>query len=179
MKRIILLPLLLAIPAICSAEIYKWVDEKGQMGFADDLGKVPKKYREKAQPAEKVEQPVEIVEKAEQEKKGAKTGSAKQEQPAAQEEKAAPAKSKPLYAGKSGEAWKRDFERQKFEITSLEEQAAGIKQRMANPEKVSRGEYLSLQNTSRDLESRIANAQKKLQSLNDAADAAELPSEFR
>lgn len=179
MKRIILLPLLVAVPVICSAEIYKWVDEKGQVGFADDLGKVPLKYREKAQSTEKVEQPVEIVEKTEQDKKGAKAAGAKQEQPAAAEEKQAPAKAKPLYAGKGGEAWKRDLDRQKFEVKNLEEQAAGIRERMANPGKLSRGEYLSLQNTSRDLDVRISTAQKKLQTLNDAADRADVPAEFR
>lgn len=179
MRPVIFLLLLLAMPVTCFAEIYKWVDEKGQIGFADDLGKVPAKYRDKAQATEKVEQAVEIVEKTEQGKKGAKTGSAKQEQPAAAEEKQAPVKEKPLYEGRGGDAWKRDFERQRLEIKNLEEQAAGIRERMANPGKLSRGEYLSLQNTSKDLDARISTAQKKLQALNDAADRAEVPPEFR
>ncbi|MDO9351162.1 MAG: DUF4124 domain-containing protein, partial [Deltaproteobacteria bacterium] len=28
----------------CYGEMYKWVDEKGTLHFADDLSKVPEKY---------------------------------------------------------------------------------------------------------------------------------------
>lgn len=39
--------LLLAVP--CYGEMYKWVDEKGTLHFADDLSKVPEKYRPEAE----------------------------------------------------------------------------------------------------------------------------------
>jgi len=64
-------------------------------------------------------------------------------------------------------------------VKSLEEQSEGIKERMADGSKVSRGEYLTLQNTQRDLEVRIEKARKKLDALNAAADKAEVPAEFR
>jgi len=34
---------------VCSAEMYKWVDEKGTVHFADDLSSVPEKYRADAE----------------------------------------------------------------------------------------------------------------------------------
>ena len=71
--------LLLAVPALCSAEIYKWVDEKGQTGYSDDLGKVPEKYRDNAVIAEKEEQAVEIIEKSEPEKSPKKGAEGKEE----------------------------------------------------------------------------------------------------
>ena len=37
--------LLFAVPVF--AETYKWVDDRGTVNFADDLGSVPKKYRKK------------------------------------------------------------------------------------------------------------------------------------
>lgn len=175
MRPLMALLLLLAAPALCSAQIYKWVDDKGQVGFADDLGKVPKKYRDSAVVEEKQEQAVEIVEKATPEKPAGKAGEKKSGASDDREK----SKEKPLYGGKDGAAWKQDFSRQKFEIKSLEDQAAGIKDRMADGSKISRGEYLALQNTQRDLDVRITKAKKKLDALNVAADQAEVPTEFR
>jgi len=177
MRLIITVLLLLAAPAVCSAEIYKWVDEKGQVGFADDLGKVPKKFRDSAVLTEKQEQAVEIVEKSEPEK-GTRKGDEKKGDVQDQDDKGK-VKPKPLFDGKSGDAWKQDFARQKSAIKSLEEQAVGIRERMADGGKISRGEYLTLQNTERDLDVRISKAKQKLESLNAAADKAELPAEFR
>lgn len=174
MHRIIITLLLMALPITCSAEIYKWVDEKGQTGFSDDLGKVPKKFRDKAVVTEQEQQAVEIIEKAEP-GKGAKKGG---DQSADAEEKGK-GKAKPLFGGKDGDAWKQDFARQKHEIKSLEEQAAGIKERMADSSKVSRGEYLTLQNTARDLDVRIGKAKQKLETLTDAANKAEVPNDYR
>ena len=50
---------------------------------------------------------------------------------------------------------------------------------MADSSKVTRAEYLSLQNTLRDLDIRLEKARKRLESLNDAAGRVDLPSEFR
>jgi len=174
MRRIVITLLLIAVPIICSAETYKWVDEKGQTGFSDDLGKVPKKFRDKAVVTEQEQQAVEIIEKAEPDK-GAKKGS---DQSATADEKGK-GKSKPVFGGKDGDAWKQDFARQKHEIKSLEDQAVGIKERMADGNKISRGEFLTLQNTARDLDVRINKAKQKLEMLNDAANKAEVPNDFR
>lgn len=178
MRRMVLLLALLALPAVCNAETYQWVDENGQVGFADNLGSVPAKYRKKATLINGQEPAVEVIDKTEAEKAPRKGGEARTGQSAPGEEKAK-AKDKPLYDGKDGETWKRDFARQKNDIRALEEQAAATKARLANPGKISRGEYLTLQNTQRDLEYRITAAQKKLEALNDAADRAEVPAEFR
>jgi len=174
MRNIIVTLLLLAVPAICSAEIYKWTNEKGQTGYSDDLGNIPKKYRDNAVVTEKEEQAVEIIEKVEPEKNPRKGVEGKGAQ-----DKESKVKEKPLFDGKTGEVWKQDFARQKYEVKSLEDQAAGIKERMADGSKVSRGEYLTLQNTLRDYDVRIGKAKKKLDSLNTAADDAGVPMELR
>jgi hypothetical protein len=164
----------LIVPTLCSAEIYKWTDSKGQVGYSDDLGKVPAKYRDNAVIAEKEEQAVEIIEKGVADKVGKKGAEGKADQ-----DKEPKAKDKPAFEGKAGEDWKKDFARQKHEIKSLEEQAAGIKERMADGSKISRGEYLTLQNTQRDLDVRMGKARKKLDALNEAAEKAGVPGEFR
>lgn len=175
MRYFLITLLLLATPAVCAAEIYRWVDDKGQVGYVDDFGKIPKKYRDQATVVEKQEQAVEIVEKSEPEKAPKKGAETKSEAA----DTAAKDKAKPLFGGKTGDAWKQEFARQKHEVKSLEDQAAGIKERLADSSKMSRGEYLTLQNTQRDLEVRIDKAKKKLDAINTAADKAELPAEFR
>ncbi|NVN98695.1 MAG: DUF4124 domain-containing protein [Geobacteraceae bacterium] len=175
MRNLILIILLLALPTLCAAEIYKWVDDKGQVGFADDLGKVPQKYRDRAFTTEKQEQAVEIIEKVEPEK-GAKKGVEGKGDSSAKDDKV---KDKPSYEGKTVEAWKQDLARQKHETQSLEEQLTGIKERLADSTKKSRGEVLTLQNTQRDLEVRLEKARKKLDALNAAADRAGVPGEIR
>ncbi len=179
MRYFIVTLLLLAVPCVCSAEIYKWVDEKGQTGFSDDLGKVPMKYRDRADVTEKQEQGVEIIDKGEVDKSPKKGGDLKGEAPAGKGKEKEKEKEKPLFDGKSGEAWKQDFARQKYEVKSLEDQSGGLKERMADAAKITRGEYVTLQNTQRDLEVRIAKSKKKLDALNEAADKAEVPAEFR
>lgn len=178
MKRIALVLALAALPAICGAEIYQWVDDRGQVGYADDLGKVPAKYRKKATMIGNQEQAVEIVEQGEADKNARKGGEPRKEREA-EEKSQAKEKEKPLYDGRDGASWKRDFARQNNEVRSLEENVASLKTRMASPASLSRGEYLSLQNTLRDVEFRLTNARKKLEDLNRAADRADLPSEFR
>jgi len=182
MRRVALVLALLAMPAMSNAEFYQWVDEKGNIGYAEDLGKVPAKYRKKATPLGGQEPAVEVIDKGEASKEPSKEPSKEMEtqkrQSTADEQKPK-GKDVTLYAGKDAETWKRDFARQKFDIKSLEDQAAGIRERMANPGKMSRGEYLTLQNTARDLDVRISAAQRKLQLLNEAADAAEVPADLR
>jgi hypothetical protein len=173
--RLILILLLLTVPAICSAEIYKWVDDKGQIGFADDLGKVPAKYRDKALVTEKQEQAIEIIEKAEPEKTPRQGG----EGAAEKGEDKSKNKAKALFGGKDGPAWKLEFAKQRYEIKALEDQAAGVRERMADGSKISRGDFLSLQATQRDLDIRINKAKQKLDALTTAADNAEVPAEFR
>ncbi|MDP2970262.1 MAG: retroviral-like aspartic protease family protein [Deltaproteobacteria bacterium] len=41
--------ILILIVTPCYGEMYKWVDEKGTLHFADDLSKVPEKYRSDAE----------------------------------------------------------------------------------------------------------------------------------
>lgn len=178
MRSFIVILLLFAVPLLSSAQIYKWVDEKGQTGYSDDLGKVPYKYRDKALVDEPAESTVEIMEGSEAEK-GANKGHEIKET----HKKATPGqekvKTKPVFDGKSGDNWKQDFARQKFQVKSLEEQLVGIKERMVDGKKISRGEYLTLQNTQRDLDVRIEKAKKKLTELNETADNAGVPGEFR
>jgi len=45
-KTFFLLAILIALALPASAEMYKWVDEKGTVHFTDDISSIPEKYRE-------------------------------------------------------------------------------------------------------------------------------------
>jgi clan AA aspartic protease (TIGR02281 family) len=45
-KGFFLLTILIALALPASAEMYKWVDEKGTVHFTDDISSIPEKYRE-------------------------------------------------------------------------------------------------------------------------------------
>ena len=49
MKRIFFILLILFSAEFSSAEVYKWVDEKGGVHFTDDFIQIPEKYRTKVQ----------------------------------------------------------------------------------------------------------------------------------
>ncbi len=43
---------LLTIPFLVHAEVYKWIDDKGDVHFTDDYSKIPEKYRPQRTPEE-------------------------------------------------------------------------------------------------------------------------------
>jgi clan AA aspartic protease (TIGR02281 family) len=45
-KTFLVLTILMALALPASAEMYKWVDEKGTVHFTDDISSIPEKYRE-------------------------------------------------------------------------------------------------------------------------------------
>ena len=48
-KAFFLLTILIALALPASAEMYKWVDEKGTVHFTDDISSIPEKYREEVE----------------------------------------------------------------------------------------------------------------------------------
>ncbi|MBM4308480.1 MAG: DUF4124 domain-containing protein [Deltaproteobacteria bacterium] len=48
-KKFVLFTILILFATPCYGEMYKWVDEKGTLHFADDISKVPEKYRPDAE----------------------------------------------------------------------------------------------------------------------------------
>ncbi len=178
MKRLLTMLLLLcAVPAF--AEIYEWVDAGGTTNFSDDLSKVPSKYRKKVKVigGENTGEPL-ITESNDSPKvKAQKEGVADKDglTPAAALEK----KKTINYGGKKGSEWRESFGRTRADLRAAEKQLAELRSRMTDTSKMSRGEYLSLQNTLRQVEFRVLELRKNLESLNDLADKAEVPPELR
>jgi len=171
----VLLSLCLAMPA--QAAIYKWVDQKGTVFFADDLGKVPAAYRKKAKVVNgEGEQAVEVTETPEQTgKKPAKVGTAPEEGKAAGKSD----KKKATYGDKDEATWRKEFARLKDELRATEEYLADVRKRKESTANLSRRDYLSLQQSEKDAVSRVESLKQKLQTLTESADKAGVPKDLR
>lgn len=159
------------------AETYTWVDSSGTVNFSDDLSQVPKKYRKKVKvlgdmgpgmPAtvESSEAAPASKEKGEAAKDSGKGNAAKSD------------KKDALYGGKSGPSWKQEFDTLRDQIASVDQQMDLNTKRMQQGN-MSRSEYLGIEHGNRLLQEKRKELSGKLESLNEAATKAGLPSEFR
>ncbi|HOP41763.1 MAG TPA: DUF4124 domain-containing protein [Geobacteraceae bacterium] len=162
------------------AETYSWEDSNGTIHFTEDISQVPKKYLKKVRvrgdmgvavtPQPLVEQTAETSAPGDT----ASVGSSP-----VKEQAAAGEKKEELYGGKSGKSWKIDFDTLRAEIGAIDDQVAELNSRLDDTSKMSRIEYLSIQNTIKNLKFRRGDLEKKLAALNDQAARAGVPAQFR
>jgi hypothetical protein len=163
--------MLFTMPAL--AVTYEWEDAQGTVNFTEDLGNVPKKYRMKARivgdeepsPAEVKEGMVKPAPK--QQTQGNKEGT-----PVAK-----PA-DKQVYGGKDAAAWKAEFAAVNADLRAGEKQLVELRSRLNDTSGMSRTEYLSIQNTIKNLESNLLERRKKLNALKQEAEKAGVPADL-
>ncbi|MBJ6799303.1 DUF4124 domain-containing protein [Geomonas propionica] len=164
MKRLLVL-LLLLYPLTAVAEMYQWTDERGTVNFADDLGQVPKKFRKKARRLGAEDASPKVIEKGTAEPAKVKSEDAQG--------------AKKLYGGKDEAAWRREFLQADFNLKNAQSDLATLKGRLSDTSRMSRTDYLSIQNSIKYAEDRVQAQQKKLDQLRESADRLNVPSEFR
>src|SRR5512136_401847 len=76
---------LLTIPFLVHAEVYKWLDDKGQVHFTDDYSNIPEKYRPVAETQRFAQDPKETSPSS-VERKPTPASAAKVPEPATQRE---------------------------------------------------------------------------------------------
>lgn len=173
----ILVVLVFMCPGLSLAETYKWVDDRGTVNFTEDLSQVPKKYRKKVRTIGDVGPSGSAAgEPAGDAKpvKGAETSPAAGGSSGENDQK----KNK-LYGGRSGGDWKSEFESLRANIGATDNQIAELNARLSDTSRMSRTEYLSIQNSIKNLRFHRDEVNKKLADLNEAASRAGLPGEFR
>jgi hypothetical protein len=152
MKKLLVL-LLLLYPLTAGAETYQWTDAGGTVNFTEDLGKVPKKYRKK----------VKVL--------GADEGSAPRVVETAAPEKEKPkakdagVKQKKALAPKEESTLRMDYAAASANLKATEHELADLRARLADTSKMSRSEFLSLQNTVKQEEYRLQDQKKKQDQL--------------
>ena len=173
---IVAILVMFAVPAV--AVTYTWVDDQGTVNFTEDLGNVPPQYRKKAKVlgAEEEAAPPAAGEpkdepKPAQQPKGTERPA---EQPAVEKKE-----QQKTYGAKTAEAWKAEFAQLNAEVKAAEDQLVELRSRLGDLSKMSRGEYLTIQNTIRNSENRVVGLRKKRDALNQEADKAEVPVDLR
>ena len=168
-----------AVPAL--AETYTWKDDQGTVNFADDLGKVPKKYRKKAKiVGEEEPAPAEVQEEKEKPAVQKQTGGGLGDAPQGNNggTPAAKVNKKAVYGGKDASAWKSEFSGVNAELKANERQLVEFRNRLKDTSGMSRSQYLSIQNTIKSLEYTILGLRKKQDDLKQEADKAGVPAEL-
>ncbi|HJV65757.1 MAG TPA: DUF4124 domain-containing protein [Geomonas sp.] len=166
-KLLVALILLYSLPVM--AETYEWTDQQGTVHFTEDLGTIPKKYRKRAKRVGDEGGAPEVTIT-----NGPVKGSAKGEPKGDEGDKP-----KKFYGGKDEAYWRNAFRKANNELQHTETELATLKGRLSDTSKMSRSEYLAIQNTIRHTEVRLQEAQQKLDALQATADRAEVPAEFR
>jgi hypothetical protein len=153
MKKLLVL-LLLMYPLSAIAVTYEWTDRSGTVNFTEDLGKVPKKYRKKVKVLGADEGGTALVIDEPAKGKPKETGT--------QKDKKAP--------GGDGETGIRgEYAVAKANFQATEDELSDLRRRVGDTSKMSRSEYLSLQNTIKQEEFRLQEQKRKLESLREAA----------
>lgn len=168
----VLSALSMAMPA--SAVVYKWVDDKGVINFAEDFGKVPQKYRKKVQIAGEDQQaePTVVI----QELKEGQGDKPAMGEPVKSETGAG---KKVTFGGKEEGYWKDEFAKSKYELKSIRTQIEAVNTRMVKSDQMSRSEFKSLENTRKILEEQELAARKRHEALNAEARKAGVPPDIR
>jgi hypothetical protein len=176
LKKLIVLLVMVCLAVPVQAAIYKWVDQRGTVHFAEDLGKVPPAFRKKVQVINgEGEQAVEVTESSTPEgKKPHKDAAPKEDGQTTKTDK-----QKVSYGGKDEDSWRSEFGRLKDELRTNEEYLAETRKRKDDTANLSRRDYLSLQQTEKDVVNRIDSIKLKLQSLTEKADKAGVPKGLR
>jgi len=172
--------LVLFVTGDALSTVYKWEDDRGVVGFTEDLGKIPQKYRKKARilGQDQIEGDAAIIVDD--------TGSAKSTKESPRSPKDGTGIStteklpkKKLFGGKDESYWLNQFGKLKADLRSYKDQLDAINARLANTGQMSRSEYKSLENTRKLLEEQEGSAKKKLESLTQEAGKAGVPPDLR
>lgn len=174
MKRIVALAaamLLWSLPVM--AETYTWTDKSGTVNYSDDYYSVPKQYRKNVRKLGDMDAP----------QAPADTGKSGGEQPAQPltGTPGAPA-AKPeneLYGGKKAKTWQQEFKASVAEYKQMESQLLQVGELIKNPAGISVERMNGLPQEFAEAQKRYNDAIRAYNDLNDAANKAGLPAEYR
>ena len=173
MKTLILVVTMMLFTMPALAVTYEWEDAQGTVNFTEDLGNVPKKYRMKARiVGDEEPSPTEV-------KEGIVKPAPKQQSPGNKEGiPVAKPVDKQVYGGKDAAAWKAEFAAANADLRAGEKQLVELRSRLNDTSGMSRTEYLSIQNTIKNVESSVLEQRKKLNALKQEAEKVEVPADL-
>ena len=166
--------LLRSLPVM--AETYTWTDNSGTVNFSDDYSSVPKKYRKTVRKLGDMDATPAPAD-------AGKRGEAQPARPLTSRTGAhdAPGEKSDggLYGGKKAETWQQEFKAREADYKQLENQLLQLEELIKKPVGVSMERIQGLPQEFKDTQKRYKEALKAYNDLNDAANKAELPAEYR
>jgi len=177
-KMLITLVIVLIFVGTAAAETYKWIDGKGTINFTEDYSQIPKKYRKKARKIGDVSGDTSstVTSGTEERSNGQakKTAAGDTENGSTEKQE-----KKNFYGGKSGDAWKSEFSKLKAEMQNVQTQINEKRSRLNNSANLTRAQYLGIEYSIKDLETKHAELQDRQNTLDSAASQAGVPYELR
>lgn len=167
MKRIVLVlaaMLLWSLPAM--AETYTWTDKSGTVNFSDNYYSVPKQYRKKVRRLGDIDAPP----------PAADAGKAGERQSSAPGTDKNGDTGNGSYGGKKTGAWQQEFSTRYAEVKQLEKELTELQELAKKPAGIPRER---MQQDYQTTQKRYSEALKAYNDLNDDANKAGLPAEFR
>ncbi|MDR3578721.1 MAG: DUF4124 domain-containing protein [Oryzomonas sp.] len=177
MKRIVALVavmLLRSLPVM--ADTYTWTDKSGTVNFSDDYSRVPKQYRKHVRKLGDMDVSPAPADAG----KSGGGQSARPVTPKTDTPGAPGAKSDDsLYGGKKAETWRQEFRAREADYKQLDSQLTQLVELSKKPVGISMERFQGLPQEFKDTQKRYNEAIKAYNDLNDAANKAELPAEYR
>jgi hypothetical protein len=177
MKRIVALVAVILLGSLpVMAETYTWTDKSGTVNFSDDYSSVPKQYRKHARRLGDMDVTPAPAD-------AGRSGGGQPSRPATTrtETPGAPgAKSDDgLYGGKKAETWRQEFRAREADYRQLDSQLAQLEELIKKPAGISMERFQALPQEFKDTQKRYNEAIKAYNDLNEAANKAGLPAEYR
>jgi hypothetical protein len=175
MKLILVVAGILMCAVQLRAETYSWVDDTGTANFTDDYSNIPAKYSKKAKrlgniEAESPPVPTEVINK----KKAAQGSLAPVDTGPASAGEA-----DGLYGGRKPSEWQQQMRQLFVEVTRLEQQLVELEALIRKPGSISKSRADGLPQEFRETQIQYRQALAQYNRLNDEANKAGLPAEFR
>lgn len=172
MKPMIIVAAALLAATPLHAEIYSWTDNNGTVNFTEDFSQVPKKYRKKVKKRFDEEQaaPATVSREAAPQAPVAAKKAPVSEGSAATGE---------FYGGKKTAQWQQEFRLREAEYKKLEQKLDELAKLIKNPVGISRERSEALPQEFKETQKEYLQALKQYNELNDVANQAGLPAEFR
>lgn len=166
---------LYAVPLL--AETYSWTDDSGTINFTEEYSSIPGKYRKKVRKRDDISgQAVPASPPADP--AGGK-GKKPEELRITGNSDTQADTGNGLYGGKKGEEWRPEFQARGAEVKRLEHQLIQLEALIKNPVGISRKRMFGLPQEFKETQRQYNDAVKHYNELNDAANKAGLPAEFR
>jgi hypothetical protein len=161
------------------AETYFWTDDHGTMNFTDDYSSIPQKYRKKSRTREGIDSASQPPRSAVLPDKAGNSAAVQNDRLIKVTPGQAKVEPKGFYSGKKGGEWASEFRTIDSEVSILEQKILQTKELLKKPTGLNKEQANRLPQDLVSLIEQRNDAIKRYNILNEAANTAGVPAEYR